>query len=138
MINNPKTVTDYKIKYNLTGDNLDDLLIELFTHSILHKWPTETYDKKEKHLQRLYSEIFIQLNEWLVSFNLPKQNTINKCKKILENEVFASIIDVKEETYYNLRSKGKLQKYIRNNPEKRVSKKLAKDEGYRVFLENIF
>ena len=103
MINNPKTVTDYKIKYNLTGDNLDDLLIELFTHSILHKWPTETYDKKEKHLQRLYSEIFIQLNEWLVSFNLPKQNTINKCKKILENEVFASIIDVKEETYYNLR-----------------------------------
>ena len=93
---------------------------------------------KRKTSAGLYSEIFIQLNEWLVSFNLPKQNTINKCKKILENEVFASIIDVKEKTYYNLGSKGKLQKYIRNNPEKRVSKKIAKDEGYRVFLENIF
>ena len=138
MIKNPKTVTDYKTKYKLTGDNLDDLLIELFTHSICHKWPTETYDKKEKHLQGLYSESFIQLNKWLVSFNLPKQNTINKCKKILEKEVFASIIDVKEETYYNLGSKRQLQKYIRNNPEKRVSKKLAKDEGYRVFLENIY
>ena len=78
---------------------------------------------KRKTSAGLYSEIFIQLNEWLVSFNLPKQNTINKCKKILENEVFASIIDVKEKTYYNLGSKGKLQKYIRNNPEKRVSKK---------------
>jgi len=138
MIKYPKTVCDYKTKYKLTGENLDDLLIELFDHSLIYKWPAKTYDTKEKHLKRLYSEIFIQLNEWLLAFNLPKQNTITKAKKILEKEVFASIVDVKEEIYYNLGSKAQLRKYIRDHHDKRVSIKLATDEGYRVFLEHIF
>ena len=138
MIKKPRTVDDYKEKYKLTGDYLDDLLIELFDHSLIHKWPIETYERKKNHFKKLYSDIFIRLNEWLLSFNLPKQNTITKCKKLLGKKVFASIVDVKENNYYNLRSKGELQKYIRKNPDKRVGLKLAKDEGYRVFLENIF
>jgi len=138
MIKKPRTVDDYKEKYKLTGDQLDDLLIELFDHSLIHKWSKETYERKKNHLKKLYSDIFIQLNEWLVTFNLPKQNTITKCKKLLGKEVFASIVDIKEKYYYNLESKKELQKYIRKNPTKRVTLKLAKDEGYRVFLENIF
>jgi len=47
MIKNPTTIGEYKTKYKLTSDNLDDLLIELFTHALVHKWPIETYDKKK-------------------------------------------------------------------------------------------
>ena len=137
-IKNPKTISDYRIKYQLTSETLDDLLIELYDHSQKNNWSDKTYKKKEEHFKRLYSSLFIRLNEWLVGFNLPKQNTITKAKKLLETNVFASVIDVKEKNYYNCNSKNNLRKYIKKYPHKKVNKTLAKDEGYRIFLEHLF
>ena len=63
--------------------------------------------KKSEDLKEPHSKLFIQLNEWLIYFNLPIQNTITKAKKLLEKEVFASVIDVKEKiiTIVNLEKK---------------------------------
>lgn len=136
-IKRPNTIGEFKNKYRLTSDQLDDLIIELYDHSQKHNWSDETFTKKSGDLKRLYSGLFIQLNTWLIKFNLPIQNTIKKAKKLLEKEVFASVIDVKENNYYNCKTKTALVKYLNKNPHKRVKRKYAKDEGYRVFLETL-
>jgi hypothetical protein len=45
---------------------------------------------------------------------------------------------VKQKNYKNLYSRINLIKYLRENPEKMINKELAKDEGYRFFLEHLF
>lgn len=136
-IKRPTNIEEFKIKYQLTSDQLDDLIIELYDHSQKNNWSDKTFTKRSEDLKRLYSGLFIQLNEWLIYFNLPIQNTITKAKKLLEKEVFASVIDVKEKNYYNCKSKKNLIKYLNKNPEKKINKSLAKDEGYRIFLEHL-
>lgn len=136
-IKRPVTIGEFKTKYRLTSDQLDDLIIELYDHSQKNNWSEKTFLKKSEDLKRFYSELFIQLNKWLICFDLPIQNTIIKAKKLLEKEVFASVIDVKEENYYNCKSKKDLIKYLKKNPQKRINKSLAKDEGYRIFLEHL-
>jgi len=135
MIRNPKTVEEYRQKYRLKGESLDDILIELYDHSVIYGWSDKTYEKHGGKFKRLYGGIFIQLNEWLVGFGLPRQNTINKAKKTLKKKVFASIVDVKENNYINLGSNKSLRKYINMDPSKKIGKGMAKDEGYRIFLE---
>ena len=136
-IKRPTTIEEFKIKYQLTSDQLDDLIIELHDHSQKNNWSDKTFSKKSGDLKRFHSELFIQLNEWLIYFDLPIQHTITKAKKLLEKEVFASVIDVKEKNYYNCKSKKDLIKYLNKNPEKKINKSLAKDEGYRIFLEHL-
>lgn len=136
-IKRPNTIGEFKIKYQLTSDQLDDLIIELYDHSQKNNWSDETFTKKSGDLKRLYSGLFIQLNTWLIKFNLPIQNTIKKAKKLLEKEVFASVIDVKENNYHNCKSKKNLIKYLNKNSQKKINKNLAKDEGYRIFLEHL-
>lgn len=136
-IKRPTTIEEFKIKYQLTSDQLDDLIIELHDHSQKNNWSDKTFSKKSEDLKRFHSKLFIQLNEWLIYFNLPIQNTITKAKKLLEKEVFASVIDIKEKNYYNCKSKKDLIKYLNKNPEKKINKSLAKDEGYKIFLEHL-
>jgi len=133
----PNTIEEFKTKYRLKSDKLDDLILELYDHSQKHKWSKETFSKKSEDLKRFHSELFVQLNEWLIYFDLPIQHTITKAKKLLEKEVFASVIDVKENNYYNCKSKKDLIKYLNKNPHKKINKSLAKDEGYRIFLEHL-
>lgn len=111
-IKRPTTIEELKIKYQLTSDQLDDLIIELHDHSQKNNWSDKTFSKKSEDLKRFHSKLFIQLNEWLIYFNLPIQNTITKAKKLLEKEVFASVIDIKEKNYYNCKSKKDLIKYL--------------------------
>ena len=136
-VKRPNTIGEFKTKYRLISDQLDDLIIELYDHSQKNNWSDKTFSKKSGDLKRLYSELFIQLNEWLIYFNLPIQDTITKATKLLEKEVFASVIDVKEKNYYNCKSRKDLIKYLNKNPEKKINKSLAKDEGYRIFLEHL-
>ena len=136
-IKRPTTIEEFKTKYRLISDQLDDLIIELHDHSQKNNWSDKTFSKKSGDLKRFHSELFIQLNEWLIYFNLPIQDTITKAKKLLEKEVFASVIDVKEKNYYNCKSRKGLIKYLNKNSEKKINKSLAKDEGYRIFLEHL-
>jgi len=134
----PQTIEEFKNKYKLTSENLDDLIIELYDHSNKNNWEDTTFTTKSEDLKRLYSSLFIRLNEWLINFNLPIQNTITKAKNLLNKKVFASVVDVKQKNYKNLYSRSNLIKYLRENPEKMINKELAKDEGYRFFLEHLF
>uniref|UniRef100_A0A6C0BSP2 Uncharacterized protein n=1 Tax=viral metagenome TaxID=1070528 RepID=A0A6C0BSP2_9ZZZZ len=136
-IKKPNTIEEFKIKYRLKSDRLDDLILELYDHSQKNNWSDKTFSKKSEDLKRFHSELFIQLNTWLIKFNLPIQHTITKAKKLLEKEVFASVIDVKENNYYNCKSKKDLIKYLNKNTHKKINKSLAKDEGYKIFLEHL-
>jgi len=98
----PQTIEEFKNKYKLTSENLDDLIIELYDHSNKNNWIDKTFTTKSEDLKRLYSSLFILLNEWLISFNLPIQDTITKAKRLLKKKVFASVVDVKQKNYKNL------------------------------------
>tara|TARA_B100000287_G_C20264139_1_gene635235 strand:- start:97 stop:510 length:414 start_codon:yes stop_codon:yes gene_type:complete len=134
---NIKTIDDFKNKYSLKNVDLDDLVLELHEYSQKNNWSEDTFKHRLRLLQKLHRPLFIQLNKWLISFGLPTEHTITKAKKSLEKNVFASIIDVKENNYYNYKTKESLVKYLDKNPHKRVNRKYAKDEGYRVFLETL-
>jgi len=134
----PQTIEEFKTKYKLTSENLDDLIIELYYHSNKNNWSDKTFTTKSGDLKRLYSSLFIILNEWLISFDLPIQDTITKAKYLLNKKVFASVVDVKGQNYKNLHSRSNLIIYLRENPGKMINKELAKEEGYRFFLEHLF
>lgn len=136
MIKRPTTIEEFKKKYQLTSDRLDDLILELYDHSQKNNWSDKTFSNKSEDLKRFHSKLFIQLNEWLIYFNLPIQIRLQR-QKLLEKEVFASVIDVKEKNYYNCKSRKDLIKYLNKNPEKKINKSLAKDEGYKIFLEHL-
>ncbi len=134
---NIKTIDDFKIKYSLKNVDLDDLVLELQEYSQKNNWSEDTFKNRLKLLQKLHRPLFIRLNKWLISFGLPTEHTISRAKNSLKNNVFASVIDVKENNYYNCKTKTVLVKYLQENPHKRVKRQYAKDEGYRVFLENL-
>lgn len=133
----PQTLDEFKNKYSLKSVDLDDLVLELQEYSQKNNWREDTFNNRLKLLQKLHRPLFIKLNKWLIAFGLPTEHTITRAKKSLEKNVFASVIDVKENNYYNCKTKIALVKYLNQNPHKRVNRKYAKDEGYRVFLETL-
>ena len=133
----PQTLDEFKTKYSLKSVDLDDLVIELHGYSQKNNWSEETFTNRLKLLQKLHRPLFIRLNKWLIAFGLPTEHTITRAKKSLEKNVFASVIDVKENKYYNCKTKTALVKYLNKNPHKRVKRQYAKDEGYRIFLETL-
>ena len=133
----PQTLDEFKNKYSLKSVDLDDLVLELQEYSQKNNWREDTFNNRLKLLQKLHRPLFIRLNEWLIAFGLPTEQNITRAKKSLEKNVFASVIDVKENNYYNCKTKTALVKYLNKNPHKRVNRKYAKDEGYRVFLETL-
>jgi len=133
----PQTLDEFKNKYSLKGVDLDDLVLELYEYSQKNNWLEDTFKNRLKLLQKLHHPLFIRLNKWLIEFDLPTEHTITRAKKSLETNVFASVIDVKENNYYNCKTKSELIKYLTKNPHKLVNRKYAKDEGYRVFLETL-
>ena len=137
MVMKAKTIDDFKDKYEINGDDLDVQIQELREYSQKHNWSEQTLLKRENLLQKLHSPLFIKLNNWLISFGLPTETNITKAKKSLDRFVFASVIDVKEKNYHNCKTKSGLIKYLNDFPEKRVNRELAKDEGYKVFLETL-
>ena len=48
MIKRPTTIEEFKKKYRLKSDRLDDLILELYDHSQKHKWSKETFSKNQK------------------------------------------------------------------------------------------
>lgn len=133
----PQTLDEFKNKYSLKSVDLDDLVLELQEYSQKNNWREDTFNNRLKLLQKLHRPLFIRLNKWLIAFGLPTEQNITRAKKSLEKNVFASVIDVKENNYYNCKTKIALVKYLNKNPHKRVNRKYAKDEGYRVFLETL-
>lgn len=133
----PQTLDEFKTKYSLKSIDLDDLVLGLQEYSQKNNWSEDTFNNRLKLLQKLHRPLFIRLNKWLISFGLPTETSITRAKKSLEKNVFASVIDVKENNYYNCKTKTALVKYLKENPHKRVKRKYAKDEGYRVFLETL-
>ena len=133
----PQTLDEFKNKYSLKSVDLDDLVLELQEYSQKNNWIEDTFNNRLKLLQKLHRPLFIRLNKWLISFGLPTEQNITRAKKSLEKNVFASVIDVKENNYYNYKTKESLVKYLDKNPHKQVNRKYAKDEGYRVFLETL-
>lgn len=133
----PQTLDEFKTKYSLKSIDLDDLVLGLQEYSQKNNWSEDTFNNRLKLLQKLHRPLFIRLNKWLISFDLPTETNITRAKKSLEKNVFASVIDVKENNYYNCKTKTELVKYLNKNPHKRVKRKYAKDEGYRVFLETL-
>ncbi len=133
----PQTLDEFKTKYSLKSVDLDDLVLGLQEYSQKNNWSEDTFNNRLKLLQKLHRPLFIRLNNWLISFGLPTETNITRAKKSLEKNVFASVIDVKENNYYNCKTKNALVKYLNKNPHKRVKRKYAKDEGYRVFLETL-
>ena len=133
----PQTLDEFKTKYSLKSIDLDDLVLGLQEYSQKNNWSEDTFNNRLKLLQKLHRPLFIRLNKWLISFGLPTETNITMAKKSLEKNVFASVIDVKENNYYNCKTKTALVKYLNKNPHKRVKRKYAKDEGYRVFLETL-
>ena len=133
----PQTLDEFKTKYSLKSIDLDDLVLGLQEYSQKNNWSEDTFNNRLKLLQKLHRPLFIRLNKWLISFGLPTETNITMAKKSLEKNVFASVIDVKENNYYNCKTKTELVKYLNKNPHKRVKRKYAKDEGYRVFLETL-
>ena len=134
---NPQTLDEFKNKYSLKSVDLDDLVLELKEYSQKNNWREDTFINRLKLLQKLHRPLFIRLNKWLIAFGLPTEHTITRAKKSLEKNVFASVIDVKENNYYNCKTKNALVKYLNENPHKCVKRQYAKDEGYRVFLETL-
>ena len=132
----PQTLDEFKNKYSLKSVDLDDLVpsYKIFTKN---NWSEVTFNNRLKLLQKLHRPLFIRLNKWLIAFGLPTEQNITRAKKSLEKNVFASVIDVKENNYYNCKTKTALVKYLNKNPHKRVKRQYAKDEGYRVFLETL-
>ncbi len=133
----PQTLNEFKTKYSLKSVDLDDLVLELQEYSQKNNWVEGTFNNRLKLLQKLHRPLFIRLNKWLIAFGLSTENNITRAKKSLEKNVFASVIDVKENNYYNCKTKTALVKYLNKNPHKRVKRQYAKDEGYRVFLETL-
>mgnify|MGYP001235692017 FL=1 len=133
----PQTLDEFKNKYSLKSVDLDDLVLELQEYSQKNNWTEDTFNNRLKLLQKLHRPLFIKLNKWLIAFGLPTEHTITRAKKSLEKNVFASVIDVKENNYYNCKTKNALVKYLNENPHKCVKRQYAKDEGYRVFLETL-
>ena len=133
----PQTLDEFKNKYSLKSVDLDDLVLELQEYSQKNNWLEDTFKNRLKLLEKLHHPLFIRLNKWLIEFDLPTEHTITRAKKSLETNVFASVIDVKENNYYNCKTKSELIKYLTKNPHKRVKRQYAKDEGYRVFLETL-
>jgi len=118
----PQTLDEFKNKYSLKCVDLDDLVIELHGYSQKNNWSEETFTNRLKLLQKLHRPLFIRLNKWLIAFGLPTEHTITRAKKSLEKNVFASVIDVKENNYYNCKTKTALVKYLNKNPHKRVKR----------------
>lgn len=133
----PQTLDEFKSKYSLKSVDLDDLVLELQEYSQKNNWKEETFTNRLKLLQKLHRPLFIRLNKWLIAFGLPTEHTITRARKSLEKNVYASVIDVKENNYYNCKTKPALVKYLNKNPHKCVKRQYAKDEGYRVFLETL-
>ena len=131
----PNTIYQFKTKYLLKSLDLEDLVLEIYEYSIKNNWSEQTLKNRLNLLQKLHRPYFIRLNKWLISFNLPTETTITKAKKSLENNVFTSVIDVKENKFYNHKTKSGLIEYLKKNPDKLVDRNDAKYEGYRVFLE---
>ena len=105
----------------------------------IHKnnWSEVTFNNRLKLLQKLHRPLFIRLNKWLIAFGLPTEQNITRAKKSLEKNVFASVIDVKENNYYNCKTKTALVKYLNKNPHKRVKRQYAKDEKVQSIFRNI-
>lgn len=133
----PTTIYQFKTKYLLTSIDLEDLVLELYEYSIKNNWSEQTLKNRLNLLQKLHRPYFIRLNKWLISFNLPTETTITKAIKSLENNVFTSVIDVKENNFHNHKTKRGLIKYLKRNPDKLIDRNDAKYEGYRVFLKKL-
>ena len=101
----PNTIYQFKTKYLLKSLDLEDLVLEIYEYSIKNNWSEQTLKNRLNLLQKLHRPYFIRLNKWLISFNLPTETTITKAKKTLENNVFTSVIYVKENIYYNHKTK---------------------------------
>jgi len=125
----------YIQKYNLKKYKIDDMIIELRNYGIQKEWSKSKLKRKKKELRNEYENTMKSYNKWLKGFGKPEMNVYRDAKIILKNEIFTSIVDVSEGNFINHKNEIELKKYLRNNPNKSYSRKLAKDKGYKVFLK---
>lgn len=125
------------IQYKLKKEKIDDMIIELREYGNLNEWSKNKIKRKKRELRLVHDKTLDFYNKILKGFNKSEQKTYRKAKRILKNEIFASVIDIINEEYINHKNENELKKYLRKNPSKKYSKSKAKDEGYKFLLIKI-
>tara|TARA_Y100000389_G_C17394230_1_gene481640 strand:+ start:816 stop:1214 length:399 start_codon:yes stop_codon:yes gene_type:complete len=125
-------------QYKLKKEKIDDMVIELREYGNMNEWSKNKIKRKKKELRSVHDKTLDFYNKILKGFNKSEQKTYRKAKMVLKHKIFASVIDIMNEEYINHKNENELKKYLRKNPGKKYSKSKAKDEGYKVFLVEIF
>lgn len=96
---------------------------------------------KNKKLQ-LYGSYLKKLNHYKLYIDLlkkeKKDNNIKNIKRYFNNNIFISINDFHQGNYNLFNSLGEFREYLKKNPDAIKPRHEAKQEGYNIFLRQLF
>ena len=96
---------------------------------------------KNKKLQ-LYGSYLKMLNHYKIYIDSlkkkKKDNNITNIKNYFNNNIFISINDFHQGNYNLFNSLGEFREYLKENPDAMKPRHEAKQEGYNIFLRQLF
>ena len=96
---------------------------------------------KNKKL-KLYGSYLKKLNHYNIYIDSLKEekkdNNITNIKRYFNNNIFISINDFYQGNYNLFNSLGEFREYLKENPDAMKPRHEAKQEGYNIFLKELF